>query len=1006
MGKRLLAAASVSAAFFGCAPSGPHGDGPAIGRTAQASILPPTANGMDAPVLGPVRQALSSRAAFDGENFLVVWDDDRGAVRSVSAARVSRSGVLLDPEDIALPAYDRYRQSPTVAFGGTDYLIVWQEAISSINRIRGLRVGKDGRVIGAPFSVSADSPISDCQRPAVAFDGTNYLVAWHYFPSSYDQLYGARVSPLGVVLDKPAVSLVATQASSIYALDPPGLAFGGGNYLVGWSEGGKILTSRFSPALVRLDSAGVEVATGTDSYGPALAWDGTQFWAAFSAQGTGSSTAMVRRVSAAGVPLGQTETLATDASDNYLTPAVAGDGNGGLAIFGRGPRVDTDLAASLLDSASGTVSTTQSLVATVDSQWDPALTRGDATTPFLVSWLDTRHGGSAVYGSRLDASRLTMDGTGVLLSFALNKENEPAVAASAAGFLVAWIDSRDGGYNVYAADLDGTGAPLHAAARAVTPGSLRHGEVAVASDGTKYFAAWDESDILGNYSTLGRIIGADGTPETAPVVISPGSTLFDPVIAFGGGNYFVIGSHYVASAWPLSGARVSASGALLDQVPLPLAADAFLPAMASDGTDFLIVWRSGSAALGLRVDSNGVAKDSSPFTISPAGANVGSYPKVAFGGGSYFVVWTDPSSLTTIRGARVSPAGAVLDTTPVTIVPAGTLPKLEIPGDPSVGFDGSSFMVAWKSSVYDSGTSQVVSNDFKVTPVSPAGAVGAPSYVGPNDNSNSATADYPVVAATVAGTTIVAYVQRDNPAGYDIERVRTKSFTVGSRLLGAACAVKSDCASGNCIDGVCCDSMCGGGAADCTACSVIAGAPKNGVCATFVDGHSCGRAGMCAAAVCVEPPEDAGSAGAGGIPGTGGAAGASGGTGGSSNSGGAGGAAGSGGVPTDGAAPLVDGGGATSVGGSGTDAAPSTGGISASGSGGRSPSGTAGNGAPNSIPDAASGANPAPAQSEDSSGCGCKTARTTEPPFPMAALVATLSAVLMRRRKVNGCIRA
>ena len=133
---------------------------------------------------------------------------------------------------------------------------------------------------------------------------------------------------------------------------------------------------------------------------------------------------------------------------DYLTPAVAGDGNGGLAIFGRGPRVDTDLAASLLDSASGTVSTTQSIVATVDSQWDPVLTHGDAATPFLVSWLDTRHGSSAVYGSRLGTNRLALDGTGVLLSFALNKENEPAVAASAAGFLVAWIDSRDGGNNV------------------------------------------------------------------------------------------------------------------------------------------------------------------------------------------------------------------------------------------------------------------------------------------------------------------------------------------------------------------------------------------------------------------------------------------------------------------------------------------------------------------------------------------------------------------------------
>jgi hypothetical protein len=56
---------------------------------------------------------------------------------------------------------------------------------------------------------------------------------------------------------------------------------------------------------------------------------------------------------------------------------------------------------------------------------------------------------------------------------------------------------------------------------------------------------------------------------------------------------------------------------------------------------------------------------------------------------------------------------------------------------------------------------------------------------------------------------------------------------------GEACSTANACLSGFCVDGVCCDSACGGGDThDCQACSVTAGAAKNGACgpaaATFV----------------------------------------------------------------------------------------------------------------------------------------------------------------------------
>jgi hypothetical protein len=976
--------------FGGCTPSGPRADEPSVGRVVAASTFPPTANGVDAPVLGPVQSATKSRAAFDGEQFLVVWEDLRGSDTTVSAARMGRNGELLDPEDIALPSAFPERAAPAVAFDGTDFLVVWQERKSSSTsyRVSGIRLGKDGRTVGAPVVISADPSLGNCEQPAIAYDGTNYLVVWHYFGSSKDRIDGARVSPLGVVLDNPAPTLVQMQEYTGGAVTPPGLVFGGASYLVGWAEGGKILASRFSPALVRLDAAGVELASGTSSFDPALAWDGTQYWAAFNTYAPPLSSPMVRRVGANGAALGQPETIATDASNGF--PAIAADGTGALAPFSRGPNDEGDLFGGVLDPTSGAAVGTPSLVATVGSQWNPSVARGDATTPFLLSWSDTRHAASAIYGSRLDSNRAATDGTGVLLSVALNKQNEPAVVASTSGFLVAWQDGREGGPQVYGTDLDPSGAPLHAIARSFTSGRPSRGDVSIASDGTKYFAVWDENDFSGNYPALGRIIGPDGTPETAPVVLDSGSALKDPAVAFGGGNYFVIGTQYVAPNYQVSGARVSRSGALLATAPLPITSGSrFVPAVASDGTDFLIVWTDGSAAVGLRVDANGVVKDSSPFTISPAGASINSYPKVAYGGGSYFVIWRTLSSPTALLGARVNSAGAVLDATPIAVVPGGTLPKLETPLGANVAFDGTSFMVAWRSAVVDSSTAKIVSNDFKLTPVSPSGAVGAPSYVAPNDDSNFNSNDSPAVASTRAGTTVVAYTQLDNPAGYEIPRVRIRSFTLGSRLIGSACAANSECPSGNCVDGVCCDSACGGGGADCTACSIVSGAPKNGICTTLADGHSCGRAGTCASGTCAEPP-DAGSGSSGGAPATGGSAGASGtaSTGGTPNAGGAG-------NPSDASPPLVD--GATSQGGGSVGAAPSAGGVGASGSGGALQGGKAGT---ISGLDGATSDDTIAGPGENSGGCGCRTARESRPLGSSAtALFVTACATLLVRRR-------
>ncbi|WP_437893440.1 Kelch repeat-containing protein [Sorangium sp. So ce124] len=141
---------------------------------------------------------------------------------------------------------------------------------------------------------------------------------------------------------------------------------------------------------------------------------------------------------------------------------------------------------------------------------------------------------------------------------------------------------------------------------------------------------------------------------------------------------------------------------------------------------------------------------------------------------------------------------------------------------------------------------------------------------------------------------------------------------------GASCASSTECGGRPCVDGVCCDAACDG---TCEACSVAAGAARDGTCGPTTgtrcdDGDTCTEADTCQAGVCVGVPGDVGSCHGGGGGSTSSGAGGDGSV--SSSSSGAGGSGG---------------GGSTSSGAGGDDAAASA--TSSSGSGGAGGAGSA-----------------------------------------------------------------
>src|SRR5262249_25934317 len=122
------------------------------------------------------------------------------------------------------------QEEAAVAFGGGKYLAVWRDGdpVTNTWSIVGTRLAADGTALDVPPLLISNLG-GHLQNPALAFEGTRFLVAWEGPAPALAGVWGAYVDGNGAVTPRFAVA-------SSSALKP---SVGGGNNLglVAWGDG-------------------------------------------------------------------------------------------------------------------------------------------------------------------------------------------------------------------------------------------------------------------------------------------------------------------------------------------------------------------------------------------------------------------------------------------------------------------------------------------------------------------------------------------------------------------------------------------------------------------------------------------------------------------------------------------------------------------------------------------------------------------------------------------------
>jgi hypothetical protein len=177
------------------------------------------------------------RVAFDGVNYLVIWQDGspmqnaRILAQFVSAKTHALVGdnFVIRPGSIGSEPAQVY---PDILFDGTNYLVTWDDNRTGERSVYGVFVDTDGNLFGDDFVIAGQSHRQMLAR--VAYNGSKYMAVFS------DRRHGAKSSVYGQMFDAQGnlsgPEILLSQMQNNFGREYPKIGSNGNQFLVAWEQ--------------------------------------------------------------------------------------------------------------------------------------------------------------------------------------------------------------------------------------------------------------------------------------------------------------------------------------------------------------------------------------------------------------------------------------------------------------------------------------------------------------------------------------------------------------------------------------------------------------------------------------------------------------------------------------------------------------------------------------------------------------------------------------------------
>jgi uncharacterized protein (DUF779 family) len=448
----------------------------------------PTNAAVQVPICTQAGDQFSPVGCSDGAGGAIyAWVDYRSGNADVFAQRISVAGVPLWTGDgvvVCNAAGDQGRLSgvpalSVVSDGSGGALIAWEDRrTSGSTGIDGFvqRLNPNGAAMWTGNGVAITTAAGNQTSPSVFPDGIGGCFVLWLDPAGFGSIGLQRVFANGTPVGPAGgIALVAGVSGNTVSDIERGVSDGANGYYLAFQRfnlaaqqqwvlhGTYGMTVQWANLIDSQSSGGSSVRFDDivgDGQGGVIVLDD---W--YNGSPLTPTSVEIYRASPGGLALYQVPVIATTGvlSSTQQNASAVPDGNGGAYVSWQDSRnsgsTGLDIYAQYV-SGSGALQLGSNGLAVCTAPGDQTYSRGcsDGSTGAMFAWEDRRGSNADTYAMRLTPNGLYWISGGLPVELVTGQQYQPwPVADANGGAIVAWSDSRTGGYDIYANRIDRSG---------------------------------------------------------------------------------------------------------------------------------------------------------------------------------------------------------------------------------------------------------------------------------------------------------------------------------------------------------------------------------------------------------------------------------------------------------------------------------------------------------------------------------------------------------------------